>query len=328
MAAADVGPDDGLDGLDGPVDGAPLTVAALARRLGVSPTTLRTWDRRYGLGPSAHEPGRHRRYAPTDVDRLQLMRRLTLEGVPTGEAARIAADTPPRPLSAGRSPTRTGPSSAPSRLRGVSAAADAQDRVRGLAAAAQALDVDAVTALVRESLDRRGVVATWDHLVVPVLVAVGRRWERTGRGVDVEHLASEGVLAALHGYAHGVGGVAINPRPVLLACAEEEQHSLPLFAVAAALAERHVASRVLGARVPAAALAAAVRRAGPCAVFVWSHAPATGGLAQLASLPVTRPPVRLVLGGVGWVGTPPGAEMVADLAEAVGTLASAAGSPR
>ncbi|MEY3734595.1 MAG: hypothetical protein RL347_1954, partial [Actinomycetota bacterium] len=29
-----------------------LTVAAVARRLGVAPATLRTWDRRYGLGPS------------------------------------------------------------------------------------------------------------------------------------------------------------------------------------------------------------------------------------------------------------------------------------
>ena len=35
-----------------------LTVAAVARRLGVAPATLRTWARRYGLGPSDHPPGR------------------------------------------------------------------------------------------------------------------------------------------------------------------------------------------------------------------------------------------------------------------------------
>ncbi|MEY3685921.1 MAG: hypothetical protein RJB00_871, partial [Actinomycetota bacterium] len=29
-----------------------LTVASVARRLGIAPATLRTWDRRYGLGPS------------------------------------------------------------------------------------------------------------------------------------------------------------------------------------------------------------------------------------------------------------------------------------
>ena len=66
-----------------------LTVAAVARRLGVAPSTLRTWDRRYDLGPSAHTAGSHRRYGPEDLARLVVMRRLTLEGVPPAEAARI-----------------------------------------------------------------------------------------------------------------------------------------------------------------------------------------------------------------------------------------------
>ena len=67
-----------------------LTVAAVARRLGVAPPTLRTWDRRYGLGPSAHTAGAHRRYSPADLARLTEMRRLTLEGVAPAEAARVA----------------------------------------------------------------------------------------------------------------------------------------------------------------------------------------------------------------------------------------------
>jgi MerR family transcriptional regulator, light-induced transcriptional regulator len=71
-----------------------LTVAAVARRLGVAPSTLRTWDRRYDLGPSAHTAGSHRRYGPHDLARLVVMRRLTLEGVPPAEAARIALATP------------------------------------------------------------------------------------------------------------------------------------------------------------------------------------------------------------------------------------------
>src|SRR3954464_5750585 len=70
-----------------------LTVAAVARRLGGAPSTLRTWDRRYGLGPSAHTAGAHRRYSRADVARLMVMRRLTLEGVSPPDAAKIALAT-------------------------------------------------------------------------------------------------------------------------------------------------------------------------------------------------------------------------------------------
>ena len=55
-----------------------LTVAAVARRLGVAPSTLRTWERRYGLGPTGREAGTRRFYAPSDVAVLDRMRRLTL----------------------------------------------------------------------------------------------------------------------------------------------------------------------------------------------------------------------------------------------------------
>jgi len=78
---------------DAPVPLPALSVSAVASRLGVAPSTLRTWDRRYALGPSDHTRGSHRRYTGTDIARLMIMRRLTLEGVAPAEAARIALAT-------------------------------------------------------------------------------------------------------------------------------------------------------------------------------------------------------------------------------------------
>ncbi|WP_434095684.1 MerR family DNA-binding transcriptional regulator, partial [Streptomyces humidus] len=52
-------------------DDAGLTTGALARRLGVAPTTLRSWDRRYGIGPAVRADGRHRRWRPSDVAVLE-----------------------------------------------------------------------------------------------------------------------------------------------------------------------------------------------------------------------------------------------------------------
>ncbi|MGW0370392.1 MerR family transcriptional regulator, partial [Streptomyces coeruleorubidus] len=67
--------------------GAGLTTGEVARRLGVAPTTVRTWDRRYGLGPAAHTGGRHRRWTAGDMARLERMCALTATGIAPAEAA-------------------------------------------------------------------------------------------------------------------------------------------------------------------------------------------------------------------------------------------------
>nr|WP_259446445.1 MerR family transcriptional regulator [Streptomyces geysiriensis] len=83
--------DPDASGGPGPSGGG-LSTGEVARRLGVAPTTVRTWDRRYGLGPAAHTGGRHRRWTPEDLARLERMCALTATGLPPSEAARLALD--------------------------------------------------------------------------------------------------------------------------------------------------------------------------------------------------------------------------------------------
>jgi DNA-binding transcriptional MerR regulator len=287
-----------------------LPVAAVARRLGVAPATLRTWALRYGLGPAGHEAGDHRRYSAEDLSRLEVMRRLTLEGVAPAEAARQALAASPgrrsallRPLpdragSGGRS--RSGPGGPGGR---VLALPGAEDVARGLGRAAMALDARTVTATVRRELAAHGVLSTWEHILTPVLVAVGERWAATGEGVEVEHLLAECIGVALREVAEG-GHEPLGGRPVLLASAPDEQHSLPLHALAAALAEVGIGARTLGPALPADALLAAVRRTGPALLFLWSQLPATADPAVFDGLPTTRPPTVLTAGGPGWAGRP------------------------
>lgn len=68
------------------------SIAHCAQMLGVAPATLRTWENRYGLGPSQRSEGGHRRYTCEDVDRLELMRRLLAVGVSASVAATHARD--------------------------------------------------------------------------------------------------------------------------------------------------------------------------------------------------------------------------------------------
>ena len=66
------------------------TVSSVADELGVSASTLRTWERRYGLGPARREAGSRRRYQPEDVERLRAMVNHVHAGIPAAEAAKRA----------------------------------------------------------------------------------------------------------------------------------------------------------------------------------------------------------------------------------------------
>jgi DNA-binding transcriptional MerR regulator len=313
-------------------DGPLLPVATVARRLGVAPATLRTWDRRYGLGPTGHAAGAHRRYAPADLARLETMRRLTLEGVPPADAARAAlaavaeeaATGPVAPL-----PDRRGHLQPPVR-RGsggrVLALPGSEEVARGLARAAMALDSRTVTATVRGQLAAQGVLATWENVLRPVLAAVGERWAATGEGVEVEHLLSDCAVVALREVAEGAHE-PLGGRPVLLASAPDELHSLPLHVLSAGLAERGIATRTLGPALPADALQAAVRRTGPALLFLWSQAATTADPALLAGLPVMRPPTAVVVGGPGWEQAvlPEHVNLARDLAHALDLVEQALG---
>ncbi|MGH3123874.1 MAG: B12-binding domain-containing protein, partial [Streptosporangiaceae bacterium] len=205
-------------------------------------------------------------------------------------------------------------------LPGASAAA------RGLARAALALDEQRISETIRAALSRDGSVRTWEELLVPVLSGLGNRFEHTGTCVEAEHLLSGAVIAAFSRRAADLPG-QVQHRAVLLASAEGDQHSLPLHALAAALAERGIGSRVLGPDLPYFALAAAVRRTGPGVVFLWSQVAATGDPAVLPDLSPRRPGARLILGGPGWDrdGIPAAARFVDTLPDARSEVAAALG---
>ncbi|GIF74740.1 MerR family transcriptional regulator [Asanoa siamensis] len=290
-----------------------LSAGAVARRLGVAVTTLRTWHQRYGLGPSSHVPGQHRRYTAEDLSRLEVMRRLTAEGIAPAEAARWARYAPDVP------PPASTPREQPARAGGGFAipVGRAGPTARGLARAAIRLDVGAMREIMARAVAEQGVVSTWDLVVRPVLAGIGERHMATKRLIEVEHLFSRTATEVLAAVPRPRAGA---PARILLACTDEEQHSLPLEAMAAALAADGLASRLLGPRVPPTALTDTVERTGPAVVMLWSHAPETAHVAQLVALQeAPRRPVLILAAGPGWAAEalPAGVVAPSSLAEAL-----------
>ncbi len=283
-----------------------MTASQAARLVGVAVTTLRTWDRRYGLGPPGHQTGKHRRYSEEDLRRLNEMCRLTAAGVPPREAAAWVLARPAPPTC----------HEANSDAAAVSATGPA---VRGLIRAATRLDANELRRLLTAALARDGVTPTWTHLIAPTLIHIGHKHAATRAMIDVEHLFSVEVSRALSTVARPSRAAS-----VLLACTDEEQHSLPLEALDAALAERSIACRLLGARVPQAALRHALRRTAPDTVMLWSQTEQTASVDQLTDVLTARTAPKLILaGGPGWGETPPQVLKPATLGEALAMITGA-----
>jgi len=260
-----------------------LTVSAVARRIGVAPATLRTWARRYGLGPSSHEAGEHRRYCPSDLAKLTLMRRLISAGVAPADAAEQAL-------------SHKGEVKVEKILKKCEIR---EDVVLAIVSAANSLDRTFVEELLRKDIAKYGVIDSWQEVMVPVLVIVGDAWAATGTGVEVEHLLSETIMGILRERIKQLKS-PINARPVLIASVGEEIHSLAIHALHAALAEEKVECNFLGARTPLAALSSMISRSAPPAVFLWAQLPKNGDPKFFRDIPAVRPSPRVILGGPGW----------------------------
>ena len=260
-----------------------LTVAAVARRIGVAPATLRTWARRYGLGPSGHEAGDHRKYCASDLAKLTLMRRLISAGVAPADAAEQAL-------------THKGEVKVEKILKSFEVR---EDVVSAIVKAANSLDRKFVEAILRRDIEKYGVIDSWQEVMVPVLVIVGDAWAATGDGIEVEHLLSETIIGILRDRTKQLKS-PINTRPVLIASVGEEFHSLAIHALHAALAEAKVECNFLGARTPLSALSSMISRSAPPAVFLWAQLPKNADPKYFREIPSVRPSPRVILGGPGW----------------------------
>ncbi len=64
-----------------------------ARLAGLLPSTLRIWEHRYGVVAPPKSAAGQRTYSMKDIERLRLIKRLTLEGHAIGTVAHLDADT-------------------------------------------------------------------------------------------------------------------------------------------------------------------------------------------------------------------------------------------
>jgi len=244
-----------------------VAVAVVAKRLGVAPATLRTWDRRYGLGPSERSAGSHRRYTRDDVLRLMVMRRLTLEGVAPADAAKaaleadieverarrasaVSAQHEARRSAATQNEPENGPSgskvvhfarsAAPAR---TSTPADVVD-----AALAHNTDATAELLMIAPGSD---ILTWWTQLVVPALTKLGERTVLAKPGEAPLQVLSSAAMRAIRVRQSAQENESGSPHPsqmrriVLIFTPPDEPQPLAAHALAAALMSKGVMARIV-----------------------------------------------------------------------------------
>jgi methanogenic corrinoid protein MtbC1 len=203
-----------------------LNIAALSRRTGIAPDTLRKWEQRYGILRPARTTGGQRRYTERDVARVEWLRDRLSEGYRIGEAAHIlgGADSDP-----------AGCADELPDLMLTALATNDSARLSSL--------IDQTFALL--SLER-GIV----DVVAPVLERVGQGWDTGAISIAQEHLLTSKLRARLEQLVGdtrgGVRGTAV------LACAPGERHDLGLLMLAVLLGADGWHVEYLGADLPAA----------------------------------------------------------------------------
>jgi MerR family transcriptional regulator, light-induced transcriptional regulator len=248
-----------------PDAGSDLTwgVGAVSDRLGVTASTVRTWERRYGVGPSFRTQGGHRRYTDRDIDRVELMRRLVGRGVSAQDAARVARTLDREELrlaltdEADRKPVRL----------------STEDLVDAMMAAVVTGNLERLSEL-SAGLMRRGRLAdSWRDVLAPVLVRMSLESSTGALPIESEAAATGVIIRELRGLVVSERLPETGSTGVLFARNVAEPDAVPLLALEAALSQAGVVTRTVGPETGTRSVASLVTRLRPDVLVTWGHPP-------------------------------------------------------
>ncbi len=255
------------------------TVGRAAELTGVSSTTLRKWEQRYGVVVPQRSEGNYRLYDDEAVRRLSVMRVL----VDAGWSAHEAAQHVVHDVSAAEAEIQ----------RPEEASTDA--RFQDLVQCAMDFDVPRLEWLLADAFADGDHAATIDGWLLPSLVNVGKAWQRGEVSVAGEHFVSAAVHRQLAHAFQSLAMVAPGAPRVVAGLARGSRHELGVLAFSLVLRSRGVSVTYLGADVPLEAWVGTVRLVAPAAVVL--AAPTIEDLPALRELAEALMPMTSVLLG-------------------------------
>jgi MerR family transcriptional regulator, light-induced transcriptional regulator len=209
-----------------------FTANEVESRTGVPATTLRQWERRYGLPNPQRASSGYRLYSQQDIGCIEFMRNQISDGVPASRAAQLYVLNKPVKNPVVQQVPQSG-ANLISRLIEATLSGDNGRADRVLSEAHASLSVEDV--LLR--------------VIQPTLIEIGEKWHRGEINVAHEHQASNFLRGKLHGLLELAGNSRHGPA-IIVACAPGEWHEIGSLMLAIFLRRAGFRTHYLGANTP------------------------------------------------------------------------------
>lgn len=268
-----------------------FNLKAVVRQTGLSPDTLRAWERRYGLPAPKRSSGGHRLYSRRDIETIQWLIGRQREGLSIKRAvelwfqleAEAASLAQPAAIVRPAPPVETGETIARLREEWI-AACLAYDEQTAEQVLTQAF-----------ALYPPEVVAT--ELLEKAVAWIGEGWYRAEVTVHHEHFASALAVRRLESWIQSAPPPSRSGR-ILAACPAGELHVIGLLLLTLFLRRRGWGVIYLGADVPTEQLETAVQSVQPRLVILAAQQLATAATLWEAVQRLQSERVPLAYGGL------------------------------
>lgn len=264
-------------------------IQVVAKRTGVPATTLRAWERRYGIPRPRRSDAAYRTYSDRDIELVQQLRQLCDSGLSPADAASMLRDEQTLPIQPtpnpividgiSRAPEFADPSPSSSAFAPRESHQIYRDTVERIVSAVKGMNVETLEAELLSARKLGTGRKVFEHVLRRSLEAVGQLWHSGDISIGHEHVASETINATARELLRLAQPSHTN-RLALLASFADELHYASLYGVGFVLAEAGCRVAILGALTPPSALGPAVRKLTPEVVGLSVTIPPSGARAR------------------------------------------------
>ena len=208
-------------------------VKAIAHQSGIMASTLRAWERRYGIPKPGRAVSGYRLYSSRDIAMIRWLKAQIDLGMSISQAVSLLHS-----MQQGGQRGATPTAAAPSHSHAISAAQPHDKVVHDqLMAAAALLNESSIEALLSEAFSIHSVEDVCINVIQPALSSIGEQWHRGEIGINVEHFFSNLMRRKLLSMLSACAPPSRQTR-IVAGCAPGELHEMGILMISLFLRRR------------------------------------------------------------------------------------------